>query len=136
MIIKLYFVTQSEKFGATMILSPRIPKSIDLENNEDNKIARICVCENITNCIKSILPNFFQGNYINIYSCNVDKKEIYKPTIKQVPYVDLTHELWLLKNTRFVLEKKIWFAVEKTIRDIYNDINEIQKEEVSDRTKQ
>lgn len=67
MIIKLYFVTQSEKFGATMILSPRIPKSIDLENNEDNKIARICVCENITNCIKSILPNFFQGNYINIY---------------------------------------------------------------------
>ena len=67
---------------------------------------------------------------------NVDKKEIYKPTIKQVPDVDLTHELWLLKNTRFVLEKKIWFAVEKTIRDIYNDINEIQKEEVSDRTKQ
>lgn len=47
--------------------------------------------------------------YFFIYSCNVDKKEIYKPTIKQVPDVDLTHELWLLKNTRFVLEKKIWF---------------------------
>ena len=63
MIIKLYFVTQSEKFGATMILSPRIPKSIDLENNEDNKIARICVCENITNCIKSIQGLYYKRKF-------------------------------------------------------------------------
>lgn len=122
-IIKLYFVTQSERFGTSMMLSPRIPKSIDFENDEDNTIARICVCENIVNCIKAILPNIFQGSYINIYSCDVDKEEVYKPTIRQVPDVDLTHELWLLKNTRFVLEKKIWFAQEKTLQNIYDEIN-------------
>lgn len=57
--IKLYFITQNENFGTSMVLSPRIPKSIDFENNEDNKTARICVCENVVSCIKSVLPNIY-----------------------------------------------------------------------------
>lgn len=124
--IKLYFITQNENFGTSMVLSPRIPKSIDFENNEDNKTARICVCENVASCIKSVLPNIYQGTHINIYSCDVNKEEVYKPTSRQVPDVDITHELWLLKNTKFTLEQKIWFSQEKTIQDIFNDINYLE----------
>lgn len=120
--MKLYFVTQSEKFGTSMELYPRVPKSIDFENKEDDKIARICVCKNPINCIKAIQPNVFQGCNVNIYSCDIEINKVYKPTEKQVPDVAVTNELWLVENTTFILEEKILFKQGETIEDLYNKL--------------
>ena len=93
-----------------MVLYPRVPKTIDSVNKEDNKIARICVCENPINCIKAILPNIF----------------VYKPTEKQVPDVAATNELWLMENTTFILEEKILFKQGETIEDLYNKLKNFE----------
>lgn len=105
--MKLYFITQSEKFGESMTLSPRIPKSIDEENGEDNVTPRICVCKKVSDCMKSIQINLFDGCNINIYSCDVPETDIYIPTSEEVPDVDETNEIWLQKDTVFTLEEQV-----------------------------
>ena len=105
--MKLYFITQSNKFGDSMILSPRIPKSIDEENGEDSERPRICVCKTVSDCMKSIQTNLFDGCNINIYSCDVPETDIYIPTPEEVPDVNETNEVWLQKDTKFILEEQV-----------------------------
>lgn len=103
----LYFVTNSERFEDSMILYPRIPKSIDIENNEDYITPRICVSNSVIGCLNSIQNNLGGGCSLNIYKCYVKNKEIYRPTSREVPDVKDTGEVWLLKPTEFYRIMKI-----------------------------
>lgn len=120
-----YFVTQSEKFGNSMILEPRIPISIDVDLNENNTIPRICVAPSIKQCLDAIQPNIYKLNNINIYICKINEEDenlVYHPTVKEVPDVLDTEEVWLLKPTYFEKIRSIKYDINDEIDDLYNKI--------------
>ena len=57
-----------------------------------------------------------------MYVCDVPEMEIYSPRVDQVPDVEITHELWLLKPTKFILENTLFYDKNKSIKQIYDEI--------------
>ena len=106
-----------------MILEHKIPISIDVDLNENSTIPRICVAPFVKQCLDAIQPNIYKLNNINIYICKINEEdEVYHPTVKEVPDVLDTEEVWLLKPTYFEKIKTIKYDINDEIIDLYNKI--------------
>jgi len=97
------------------VVRPKIPYSTSWQNGEDATTPRICVCENIKDCVTAIglLGRFrrclaanedaksYETDGIEVYPILIlkfsDDLKYYTPNRSQVPDVDFTHERWLLK---------------------------------------
>ena len=105
--MRFYFCTTSDRFGDSMILSPRVPKSLET-GREDDKTNRICVSPSILGALSSIGQNIGYESEVNVYCCDIsDGSSIRQPTFKEVADVEYTGEFWILKDTEFKLLKKI-----------------------------
>jgi len=89
--MQYYFISKQNHDGKT--LEPLIPKN--RMRDEDNKIAG---CLTAIHILK-------EGNYVYIHSCESDS--VIQPTIKQVPDVQLTGELWIIEPVKMTLISKI-----------------------------
>ena len=98
--MQYYFISKQNHDGKT--LEPLIPKN--RMRDEDNKIKRICVSSSIAGCLTAI-HILKEGNYVYIHSCESDS--VIQPTIKQVPDVQLTGELWIIEPVKMTLISKI-----------------------------
>lgn len=114
----LYFITQNANFGNEITLFPRIPKSIDFINHEDNKTPRICVSHNILGALKSIQNNLYGAKTFLYYTDIKDKDILYFPTVKEVPDVNETNEVWILEKSTFI--KICEYNYNSNIYEIYN----------------
>ena len=98
----VYFVTQKD-MGEIILLKPKIPKSA---SKEEGIIKRICVSTSILGALSSIGRNLYLGCVTYIYKADIEIKDIFQPN-DFVDDIDCTGELWLMKNTEFILHKKI-----------------------------
>ena len=117
--MRFYFCTTSNKFGESMILTPRIPESLEIDR-EDNKTKRICVSNSIIGCLSAIGQNLYIDQEVKVYYCDIyDMKYIHQPTVEEVADVEYTGEYWLLSETKFNLLKKV--KITKRIQDMFID---------------
>lgn len=102
----LYHVSYEDLDGETLI--PRIPDNLFTEMGwEDNKRKRVCFAERVGGCL-SALSRAVKGRLFNVYSPDdIDLYRVYKPSIEQVPDVELTGELWIVKPVKVNLVGKI-----------------------------
>lgn len=89
---KLYFVSKINMNDDR--LEPRIPDNYLTKNGyEDNTTRRVCFSETIDGCLSGLSQNIDnQEFYVHIPD---GYYEIIKPTIKQVPDVNITKERWI-----------------------------------------
>ena len=100
--MRVYFITQKD-LGLSVILKPRIPKS---STEYEGRIQRICVSTSILGALSSIGNNLGLECNTFIYKCDLDESEIIQPG-NNVNDVDMTGELWILKEKEFKLHKII-----------------------------
>ena len=101
---KLYFVSGSNKDGATLI--PRIPNNYMTKNGyEDSTIPRVCFSESIDGCLIGLSKNL-DGEELYVHIPVGDYKVII-PTTKQVPDVNLTKERWICEYVKIQCIGKI-----------------------------
>lgn len=90
-------------------LTPRIPDNFyTLKGYEDNKIKRVCFAERVDKCL-SALSRAVEGREFNVYipESPAWKFWAFRPSAKQVPDVDLTGELWVLRPIKVRLFGRI-----------------------------
>lgn len=92
---KLYFVSKISMDDE--MLKPRIPDNYLTRNGyEDNKTPRVCFSETIEGCLSGLSQNIDGWElYVHVPD---GEYEVIKPTIKQVPDVNITKELWICSN--------------------------------------
>lgn len=92
---KLYFVSKISMDDE--MLKPRIPDNYLTRNGyEDNKTPRVCFSETIDGCLSGLSQNIDGWElYVHVPD---GEYEVIKPTIKQVPDVNITKELWICSN--------------------------------------
>lgn len=118
--MKVYFVTQ-KYFGKEVELKPRIPISAD---KKEGNTPRICVSTSILGALSSIGKNLGLGCKTYIYSCDISEDEYMQPN-DNIEDIDMTGELWLLCEKKFILCKIIClnksdsFEIENNV-SIYN----------------
>lgn len=86
---------------------PRIPiNSMTRNGYEDNHTARVCFSPSIQECLMALSQKNTNKSFF-VYVPNVDerrlKRMITHPNKKQVPDVELTNEIWVLKPIPVVL---------------------------------
>ena len=89
----LIFLSDKNMDGKT--LTPRVPNNFLIKNGyEDSTTSRICFASSIDKALMAISRNL-KGEelYVHIPK-NINKKAIYKPTVKEVPDVKITGEIW------------------------------------------
>ena len=92
---KLYFVSKVNMNNE--LLKPRIPDNYLTRNGyEDNKTSRVCFSETIEGCLSGLSQNI-NGWELYVHVPDGEYKVI-KPTIKQVPDVNITKERWICSN--------------------------------------
>lgn len=105
--MRFYFCTAKDGLGETIFLSPRVPETIDPEN-EDNTIKRICVSSSILGCLSGIGHTLDKGDKVCIYYCDInDMNIIHQPSKEEVSDADYTGEFWILKRQKFTFLKSI-----------------------------
>lgn len=99
----------------SILLSPYIPNN--RANGENSTTPRIPCSLTIMGCITSLSLPFIYEDYmkirkstdnrfiVHLYGADVSVDNIYQPTNDQVPDEWLTGELWLTKDTEFIIEK-------------------------------
>lgn len=94
---KLYFISDKDINGA--ILKPRVPKNFLTDNGyEDNETKRVCFAPSINQCLMAMSSNLKDKKFY-VYVPDGDY-EIYKPTVKEVPNVKITGEVWIKEPVR------------------------------------
>ena len=107
---ELVFVSDTELLDGK--INPRIPNNFFTKNGyEDNKTKRICFSTSIDKCLMGLSKNL-TDTYLFVYKIDLEKsniteKDIYKPSIKQVPDANITDEVWILKSIYIKHEGKI-----------------------------
>lgn len=91
--LKLFHLSSAK--GLT-VLEKRIPKT--LGEKEDDTIERVCFSTEIDGCFSAICPIFHKKLYLYTPLNPIPKKNLHKPTIKQVFDVKETKEIWALDN--------------------------------------
>jgi len=100
---KFYFI--SEKELSSNRLEPRVPKNYFTEKGyEDNNTKRVCLAPSVDNALMGLSKNI-KGKIFYVYSTS-RLKPIY-PSLKQVPDVNITKEVWSLKPVELEYEGKI-----------------------------
>jgi hypothetical protein len=84
-------------------LVPRVPKTVDSNNDENTTIKRVCFGKSINDCISAVPYGGENLDLIrrvwHVYSpINIDIKYLYQPTEKDVPDIKRTNEIWYLKE--------------------------------------
>ena len=105
--MKLYHV--SEKYlGKEVMLSPRIPNNqMTKLFGEDSVTPRICFCESIGRCLTALGDNI-KGKVLYVYETDIGEEfegYIKRPSLDEVPDVDTSGEIWLLKPARLKLSQ-------------------------------
>ena len=92
---KLYFVSKVSMDDE--LLKPRIPDNYLTRNGyEDNKTPRVCFSETIEGCLSGLSQNIDGWElYVQVPD---GEYEVIKPTVKQVPDVNITKERWICSN--------------------------------------
>lgn len=96
---------------------PRIPKNSRTTTGEEDSVTpRICVSPTISHCLmgkgpttdlyleESLKENFKMEFYVYVPTCSY---RVIKPSVKQIPEVNITQEHWILDRTKFELHSKI-----------------------------
>ena len=100
---KFYFISENEL--SSNRLEPRVPKNYFTENGyEDNSTKRVCLAPSVDNALMGLSKNI-KGKIFYVYSTS-RLKPIY-PSLKQVPDVNITKEVWSLKPVELEYEGKI-----------------------------
>lgn len=104
--MKFYFVTD-QYFGNEMVLEPRIPETI--QENEDNKTKRICVSTSIIGALSATSQNLEIGEPTFVYETDIpiDSKNLIQPNQTQVFDAEYTGEFWVTKKNKFKLIKMV-----------------------------
>lgn len=78
------------------VLTPRIPRYA-VSTHENVKIERVCFSDFIEGCLSALqdLPNKF---YVYVPKYEIDKWDIYTPTVYEVIDAKFTHEVWVMKE--------------------------------------
>jgi RimJ/RimL family protein N-acetyltransferase len=89
----LIFLSDKNMGGKTLI--PRVPNNFLIKNGyEDSVTPRVCFADSIDKALMAISRNL-TGEELYVHQPkNINKKAIYKPTIKEVPDVNITGEIW------------------------------------------
>ena len=89
-------------------LIPRIPDNFLTKNGyEDNKTKRVCFCTNIGKCLTALSMNC-TGKEFYVYQPNKSENyKVIKPTIEQVPDINITGERWICEPVDLVCIGKI-----------------------------
>lgn len=105
--LKLFHV--SERYlGHEVLFEPRVPKNqMTKLFGEDSVTPRICFCENIGRCLTALGDNI-KGKILYVYEIDIDEefeRYIKRPSLDEVPDVDTSGEIWLLKPCRLKLSQ-------------------------------
>lgn len=91
-------------------LIPRVPNNFMTKNMfEDYTTPRVCFSTSISGCLSGLSMNL-DNKELYVYKLNnVDSYDIYFPTVKEVPDVKITDEVWCLNpcDISFVCKIKI-----------------------------
>ena len=92
---------------ANVILEPRVPDNFLVRNGyEDKTTERISVCKSIDDCLTAMSRSLKNKDFYvyKLKDTNVKKKT---PSVKELPDVSITNEVWLLEPSEFELVGKI-----------------------------
>ena len=117
---KLYFIS-IDKINNN-ILYPRIPNNYFTKNAyEDNKQERICLCKNINKCLMALSKNCKDLTF-NVYEVDdINKYQVYRPSIEEVPDSIITEELWIITPVKLKYIKPFKIKINKAIINIKNN---------------
>ena len=113
----VYFVTQKE-MRDKVVLKPRLPLSAE---EKEGFVPRICVSTSILGALSSIGRNLYLNCDTYVYFSDVPCSDIVQPSEENIDDIAYTGELWLLKETEFILYKTIRL-ISKNSFSIDNDI--------------
>ena len=92
---------------ANTTLEPRVPDNFLVRNGyEDKTTERISVCKSIDDCLTAMSRSLKNKDFYvyKLKDTNVKKKT---PSVKELPDVSITNEVWLLEPSEFELVGKI-----------------------------
>ena len=103
----LYFVTKADMKSKTT-LEPRIPQNFLTDNGfEDNKIKRVCFSTSINGAVTALSQNLKNTDLFVYSPIGIEKRDIYRPSISQVPDRSITGEVWIRKPVQIECIGKI-----------------------------
>ena len=103
----LYFVTKADMKSKTT-LEPRIPQNFLTDNGfEDNKIKRVCFSTSINGAVTALSQNLKNTDLFVYSPIGIEKRDIYTPSISQVPDRSITGEVWIRKPVQIECIGKI-----------------------------
>ena len=105
--LKLFHV--SERYlGHEVLFEPRVPKNqMTKLFGEDSVTPRICFCESIGRCLTALGDNI-KGKVLYVYEIDIGEEfeeYIKRPSLDEVPDVDTSGEIWLLKPCELKLSQ-------------------------------
>lgn len=91
------------------ILHPRIPDNFLVRGGYENGTTpRVCFSSTIDGCLRALSQNL-KGKTLYVHvPVDIDKCNVCKPTIKQVPDCKITNEVWVTNNVRLKCIGKIY----------------------------
>jgi hypothetical protein len=107
-------------------LVPRVPKTVDSNNDENTTIKRVCFGKSINDCISAVPYGGENLDLIrrvwHVYSpINIDIKYLYQPTEKDVPDIKRTNEIWYLKECDIKYLGMIFVTGAKNTSKVFKD---------------
>ena len=90
--VDLVFLSDKNMNGKT--LTPRVPDNFLIKNGyEDGETPRVCFARSIDGALMGLSQNLTGKEFYVHQPKDVNKKAIYKPTVKEVPDVKITGEV-------------------------------------------
>lgn len=92
--LTLYHLSE-RTYDSRAVIYPRIPSNYLTENHYENtKTPRICAAHSIDSCLIALHQNLV-GRTFHVYTIDRPFRSMY-PTIRDVPDVEITNEVWVL----------------------------------------
>lgn len=80
------------------ILTPKVPETA-ISIYENITIQRVCFSDSIEGCL-SALQDSPEKYYVYILDQEIEKNDLYYPTVNEVRDAKYTHEVWILKEVK------------------------------------
>ena len=89
----MFFLSDKNMDGKT--LEPRVPNNFLIKNGyEDSKSKRVCFAPSIDKALMAISQNLKGKKFFVHTPVDVDEKYVHQPSVKEVPDVKITGEVW------------------------------------------
>ena len=89
----MFFLSKDNMNGKT--LEPRIPDNFLVRNGyEDSTNKRVCFAPSIDKALMAISQNLKGKKFFVHTPVNVEEQYVYQPSVKEVPDVKITGEIW------------------------------------------